>query len=87
MRLNTDNEIDGMSFSDLMSLCSIYQHHVPADTSVKALCATTKRLQRTRSLVLWHDHGTILHLGCILITVHMAYDPAAFYTQQEYEAK
>ena len=26
-------------------------------------------------------------LGCLLITVHVAYDPATFYTQQEYEVK
>ena len=31
-------------------------------------------------------HGTILGLGCIVLTVHVAYDPAVFYTQEEYEA-
>ena len=46
-----------------------------------------KAFQRTRSLILWHDHGTILGLGCIIITVHIAYDPAVFLTQQEYEAR
>ena len=35
----------------------------------------------------WHDHGTILGLGCVIITVHIAYDPAVFYTQAEYEDK
>ena len=36
---------------------------------------------------MWHDHGTILGLGCIILTVHIAYDPAVFLTQSEYEAK
>ena len=36
---------------------------------------------------MWHDHGTVLGLGCIILTVHIAYDPAVFYTQAEYEAK
>ena len=41
----------------------------------------------TMCLVLWHDHGTILGLGCIIITVHIAYDQAVFFTQEEYEAR
>ena len=27
------------------------------------------------SIILWHDHGTILGLGSLLVTVHVAYDP------------
>ena len=42
-----------------------------------------RKVQRTRTLVLWHDHGVILGLGCILMTIHTAYDPAVFYTPQE----
>ena len=33
-------------------------------------------------LVLWHDHGVLLGLGCILMTIHIAYDPTVFYTPQ-----
>ena len=87
MRLNTDTEIESMSFNDLQTLSSLYCHTVPPETNIGDLRHTTKRFQRSRSLVLWHDHGTVLHLGCILITVHVAYDPATFYTQQEYEVK
>ena len=39
-----------------------------------------KTLQHSRSIVMRHGHGTILGLGCIIITVHVAYDPAVFYT-------
>ena len=36
---------------------------------------------------MWHDHGTIHGLGCIILTAHVVYDPAVFYIQAEYEAK
>ncbi len=45
-----------------------------------------KQVQRTRSLVMWHDHATVLGLGLITITVHIIYDPAVFYTQAEIQA-
>lgn len=87
MRLNTDTEIDSMSHSDLQSLSSLYHHSVSPESDIHDLRSTTKLFQRSRSLVLWHDHGTVLHLGCILLTVHVAYDPAVFLTQHEYETK
>ena len=43
-----------------------------------------KELQRTRTLALWHGHATLLGLGVVMITVHVVYDPAVFYTQSEY---
>lgn len=51
------------------------------------LQSAIKRFQRTRSLIMWHDHGTILGLGCIILTAHVVYDPAVFYTQTEFEAR
>ena len=87
MRLNTDTEIESMTFNDLQTLSLLYHHDVPPETDMDDLRHATKRFQRSRSLVLWHDHGTVLHLGCILITVHVAYDPALFYTQEEYEVR
>ena len=46
-----------------------------------------KIFQRMRNLILWHDHSTILNLGCIMMTIHVAYDPAVFLTQAEFENK
>ena len=64
-----------------------YYHQTSPDSSANELRVLVRKMQRSRSLVLWHDHGTILGLGCILITVHIAYDPAVFLTQVEYEEK
>ena len=87
MRLQTDEQIDAMSLATLRSTADQYHHHLSPDTTIEELRTTIKNFQRSRSLILWHDHGTILGLGCILITVHVAYDPAIFYTQSEYEEK
>lgn len=62
-------------------------NHQSKATALLDLQGEVNNLQRTRSIVMWHDHGTILGLGCIIITVHIAYDPAVFYTQAEYEDK
>ena len=87
MRLQTGEQIYAMSLATLRSTADQYHHHLSPDTTIEELRTTIKNFQRLRSLILWHDHGTILGLGCILITVHVAYDPAIFYTQSEYEEK
>ena len=43
--------------------------------------------QSTRSLALWHDHATLLGIGFIMVTVHVMYDPAVFFTDEEYIAQ
>ena len=86
MRLMTNAEIESMSYSDLSSMLSQYNYQVSNET-LSEQQKMVKAFQRTRSLILWHDHGTILGLGCIILTVHIAYDPAVFLTQEEYEAR
>ena len=48
--------------------------------------AMLKKLQRSHTLVLWHDHSTIVGSGCLLMTIHTLYDPAVFLNKDEYEA-
>ena len=86
MRLTTNVKIESMSHSDLCSMLSHYNFQVSTET-LTDLQRVVKAFQRTRSLILWHDHSTILGLGCIILTVHIACDPAVFLTQPEYEAK
>ena len=85
MRLQTDEEIEAMSLDTLRSTADQYHHQLSSYTTIEELRTTIKHFQRSQSLILWHDHSTILGLGCILITAHVAYDPAVFYTQAEYE--
>ena len=46
-----------------------------------------KQCQRTRGIAIWHDHGTLLGLGVVMITAHILYDPAVFFTQAEIHSK
>ena len=43
------------------------------------------KLERTRSIAIWHDHSTVLGQGYILITAKVLYDPMIFKTQEEIE--
>ena len=33
---------------------------------------------------MWHDHATILRNGFIMVTLHIVYDAAVFFTNKEY---
>ena len=81
MRLTTNAEIESMSYSDLSSMLSQYNYQVSTEETTE-LQRVAKAFQRTRSLILWHDHGSILALGCIILTVHITYDPAVFLTMK-----
>ena len=84
MRLQSDEEIDSMSSDGIKETLKnlgelkqdITDHH-----------SVLKELQRSRKLVLWHDHSTILKAGYILMTIHTLYDPAVYMTTEEYEQK
>lgn len=80
MRLQTDGDIEKLSEEEIKSLTVTYNLQISPEDSISDLRSTLKRVERSRSLVLWHDHGTILELGCILICIHLAYDPAVFLT-------
>ena len=81
MHLNTDEEIDAMSVEDLQVMMSKWNEDSP--DCVDKLRDRFKELQRTRTLALWHDHATLLGLGIVMVTVHVVYDQAVFYTQSE----
>ena len=44
-----------------------------------------RKLERTRTLAVWHDHSTLLGKGYVLITVKILYDTMVFKTQSEIE--
>ena len=49
-----------------------------SDTELRAMVA---ELERT--IGIWHDHGTILGQGYVLITANVFYDPTVFKIQTE----
>ncbi len=82
MRLLTDEEIDQLTDEELNKLSPTSSND---SRDIKQKCL--KQYQRTRGLAMWHDHGTILGLGVVMITVHIVYDPVVFYTQTEIDIK
>ena len=87
MRLNQDDEISKMTVAKMQSFLVKCKYPTNPHSTSDQLYATIRKVQRTRTLVLWHDHGVLLGLGCILMTIHIAYDPAVFYTPQEYKER
>ena len=85
MRLSSDDEVEAMTMEELQSKMSLLHEDCTQFDTVEELRERFKRLQRTRSLALWHDHATLLGLGTVMFTVHVVYDPAVFYTQSEIE--
>ena len=87
MHLETDNEIQAKSRADVVH--ELQQVHEPTETSQSTdeLRERLKSIQRSRSLLLWHDHATLLGSGYIMVTVSVLYDPAVFLSIEEYKAK
>ena len=76
MRLTPDDVINSMSPEELLQY--VAQFEVVSDTDPCHLRKRLKELERTRHLVLWHDHSSVLSRGYILITLNVIYDNAVF---------
>ena len=53
-------------------------------SSKRSIIAELKRYHRQRSFVCWHDTSTISNASHLLIMLGVLYDPAVFYTDDEY---
>ena len=87
MRLSSDEEIANLSKDQIVELMASIRHNMPHDATLEQLQTEVAKLQRTRTLAMWHDHSTILQTGYILFAIWVIYDPAMFLTAQEYAAK
>ena len=83
MRLSTDDQINTMPADELKGMMTLLQED--SSDSEENLRERLQMLQRTRTLVLWHDHATLLGLGIVMITLHIVYDAAVFFTQSEWD--
>lgn len=65
------------------------EHAEPADGEFtrEELVESLKHWERTRHLMIWSDHSSIMNHGHILLTVNTIYDPAFYYTSQELGGK
>ena len=87
MHLKTDLELANMGDDDLLTILRGTDYPLRergGDLSHNEMLTIIANQQRQRSLVVWHDHATILNNGLIMITVHVVYDKAMFLTNEEY---
>ena len=64
--------------------CSRLGTSIEVNAHIDELRSLLVRYQRQRSLVIWHDHATVLNSGFIMVTVHILYDDAVVLTNEEY---
>ena len=57
------------------------------DATREELLDLMKFYERTRHLMIWSDHSSIMNHGHILLTANAIYDPAFYYTSEELHGK
>ena len=87
MRLQNDADIDQMTAEEITTCLTDYGCNPSDHTPQTSLWQAFRKYQRQRSLVLWHDHATLLNRGFLMITVHTLYDKAVHLTDQEYHQR
>ena len=63
MRLHTDVELQNMSRSELMLILNVANTVFDANAEDQQLRDLICKLERTRTLAIWHDHSTLLGKG------------------------
>ncbi len=87
MRLTSDEQLQQSTREELLQMLNDLHKEIDPAVSTECLREKVREFQRNRSLLLWHDHGTVVGCGYIMITVSVLYDPAAFLGNEEYSAK
>ena len=57
------------------------------DATKEELLDLLKFHERTRHLMIWSDHSSIMNHGHILLTANAIYDPSVYYTSEELHGK
>ena len=86
MRIRTDDEYDKMSEQEL-NLRLAELHESDDNLSLEERRAKLKSLERTRNFIVWHDNSTVANHGFLVCMIGCLYDPAVFYTNDEYLVK
>ena len=84
MHLYSDDQIQAMTADEIKHFLHCHSMHADNKYTLSDLQNLLARTQRTRTLVLWHDHATILGTGYILVTVGTIYDQGVHLNEEEY---
>lgn len=85
MRLRTDEEFKKMSQEDIIKELTTINEYDQYDPDANTnILEKLMNFQRTRHLMVWHDGSSVASHGHLLIMVSCLYDPAMYYTDEEY---
>ena len=78
MRLNSDTYFENLNEAELFERLSPLGE-LNMNRNINDMQETLREYERTRHFVIWHDASVIAN------HVHVLYDPAVFYTHEEYK--
>jgi len=86
VRQHPDEFYDEMSRLDVVSRLTQLNEFDDTEGLTK-MRNKLKALERTRHMIIWHDHSTVANHGHLLFMVSILYDPAFHLTSEEYKFK
>ena len=84
MRLNSDSYFENLQQAELCQRLN-FLGELNLDENIHDMKKRLKKYERSRHFVVWHDASVIANHGHILSNIHIMYDPAVFYTSDEYK--
>lgn len=85
MRLTPKSGVEHMTREQITQKLSKIPNFNPESETLDELRQRLMSIERSRSLYMWHDHATILKMGFLMLTVHVVYDSAVFFSDEEYQ--
>ena len=84
LRLNSDPYFENLQPTELYKRLSLLGE-LNLNENINDMKEKLKKYERSRHFVTWHDASVIANHDHILINFHVMYDPAVFYTSDEYK--
>ena len=84
MRIKQDAFYEGLGMQELVSEYQRISEPLDESLSIDNLKSILKTFHRQRFLSCWHDTSTVSYSSHLLITFAILYDPALYYTDEEY---
>lgn len=85
VRNHSDAHYETMTYEDIKAcLQEIGEYKELSSSEVtREELLELRNWERTRHLIFWSDHSSLMNHGHILLTVNAIYDPAFYYTSEE----
>ena len=90
VRDHSEAHYEAMTYEELeirLKEIGEFKEQPDGETAREELVNSLKHLHRTRHLMIWSDHSSVMNHGHILLTVNAIYDPAFYYPSQELGVK